>query len=501
MWRALVLLVLAVGIAAADGPRTTAFGFDHTLHDRNLVVSGGEALACGRCHNENKGKLVGKPGHSACFGACHGPVPKAPARGAKIATGDKQRVCENCHSEAALAAKFTGKLAASYPPYTIDPDFSVAFGHKQHAAVTCTQCHDVRDKPAKLTVHARCSSCHDGSGAAGHGPAMSTCTGCHPQAVGKPQPAELAAVINSVTSTFSHPRHASRGALGKDCATCHAPIRGTNDTQLPRPTVASCGIGGCHDAKAAFATTAACTRCHDRAPGDRFDVWRPTQRFEHHGNHEQVVKTQPCSSCHRLTTTGEVHVGGHAPCAECHADDFGARRPRICGACHNSTEPWRRLVTDRAPPERTEFGATLDHAKHTGECTSCHTLRTASSNLRTSRGHAACTGSGCHAAANGAVPHLTECTACHQLGLADTREAARMKAPWTVRAAFDHDTHRTTKNGNELACGACHTDLSGADVLALPTPKKATCLACHDTNKTAFKVTGTTCKRCHGGKN
>jgi predicted CXXCH cytochrome family protein len=67
-----------------------------------------------------------------------------------------------------------------------------------------------------------------------------------------------------------------------------------------------------------------------------------------------------------------------------------------------------------------------------------------------------------------------------------------------VRDKFQHATHRTTQNGNELSCTSCHDDLKGNDLLALPTPKKAACVLCHDTNKQAFKVTGTDCKRCHG---
>ena len=69
-----------------------------------------------------------------------------------------------------------------------------------------------------------------------------------------------------------------------------------------------------------------------------------------------------------------------------------------------------------------------------------------------------------------------------------------------MRAKFQHATHELTQNGNELACKACHTDLGGNDLLALPTPKKDTCVACHDANKQAFKVTGTTCRRCHGAR-
>ena len=94
---------------------------------------------------------------------------------------------------------------------------------------------------------------------------------------------------------------------------------------------------------------------------------------------------------------------------------------------------------------------------------------------------------------------MDDCKACHALGLAAARDAARANAPWSVRAQFDHTTHAKTQNGNELACHACHTTLSGTNLVELATPQKATCLPCHDEGKTAFKLTGTTCKRCHVG--
>jgi hypothetical protein len=196
--------------------------------------------------------------------------------------------------------------------------------------------------------------------------------------------------------------------------------------------------------------------------------------------------------------SGEVRVVGHAPCVECHTDDFGARKPKTCGACHNSTEPWRKLIADRGPPPQTEFGASLDHSKHQAECSTCHMLRTETAELRTSRGHHSCTGNGCHAAKGGAAPQITDCAACHRVGLAAERATTRINAPWSVRAKFQHATHRTTQNGNELSCTSCHASLAGNDLLALPTPKKDACVLCHDANKQAFKVTGTSCSRCHG---
>lgn len=495
-----VLLVLLVGTARADDLRPTATGFDHIFHDRNLIVKGTDALPCAKCHTEQKGKLVGKPGHSACFGACHGPAPVAPKRGGKLVFGERAKVCMNCHAEAAQATPYPGKLKAAYPPYGNDPDFNIMLGHQQHGTVACTQCHDMRANPPKRQPHDRCAGCHDGAATRGHGPAMSKCMTCHPQAVGNPTPPELAVVRDSVSATFSHAKHASRGTAGKDCMTCHAAIKTTDDTQLPRPTMQSCGIGACHDGKAAFATTQACTRCHTEAP-DRYEVERPTSRFLHTAAvHADTVAKRPCIACHALGPRGDTLVTGHASCADagCHDDEFAQRRPKFCGACHNATEPWRPLVADRAPAERTEFGAMLDHDKHPKDCARCHSLRTASAQLRPPRGHAGCTGSGCHAAKSGPVPTLETCSGCHREGLASARDAARLRAPWSVRATFDHATHAKGRDGAALPCTSCHTMLPGTDLVALPTPAKASCAPCHD-GKASFKLTGTSCTRCHPG--
>ena len=483
--KALVVLVVLGALVHAE-PRTTAIGFDHTVHARNVDVSAAAPIACTHCHEQKAGRLLGHPGHAACFGACHGPPPPAAKRGAKLAIDpDRMKLCTNCHAEAALVAPFAGTLAVPYPPYRIDRDFNLVLGHAKHHEVACTQCHDpVTAKPP--VPHARCAGCHDGKAKAF---AMTTCEQCHPPAVGKPQPPELAAVQNTVTAIFSHGAHAARGGAGKDCATCHAKVRESDSSELPRPTAADCAR--CHDGKQAFGVTASCAKCH-AAPTDAFLVDRPETRFRHDAGHAALLASEPCTTCHLLDAkTGQVRIAGHDACTQCHAEDFGLRHPKKCGACHNATEPWRHLRADRSLPDSTEFGASLDHTKHTGACTTCHSLRTPTTQLRTPRGHTACLGSGCHAASGGAAPQLANCTACHRLGLAADRLAKRIADPWSVRLGFDHASHK------DAACTACHTALDGP-LVTLATPAKATCAPCHDGAR-AFKLTGTTCRRCHTG--
>jgi len=474
------LLAVALVVLAASTVAARPAGYDHLVHARNLDVKGHEALACARCHSASKGKVAAKPGHAACFSSgCHGAPPAKVKRGTKLVFGERESVCRACHDE--------NSAAVSYPPYANDPDFNITFGHLQHAAAACTQCHDMRDRAPRRAPHERCAGCHDGKTTR----AMSDCASCHPPAIGKPEPPALAVVHDSVTATFSHAKHASRSAMGKDCTTCHAPIKATNDTQLPRPTMQSCGVVQCHDSKAAFATTGPCTRCHTKPP-ERFEVFRDADdaRFSHGGPHARVVAVRTCGGCHTLGPRGDTLIAGHDACVDCHAADFAERKPTKCAACHMANEPWRHLTADRPSPDRTEFGVSIDHDDHPRTCARCHSLRTTTAQLRPPRGHASCTGANCHVAKAGPHPSLDDCTACHRQGRAAAREQSRLAAPWSVRAAFDHATHAGE-------CTSCHTDLSNEDVLKLATPAKATCLPCHDTGGTAFKLTGTTCTRCH----
>lgn len=466
-------------------------GFEHNLHERDWNTAGNEKpIPCTRCHTLQNGLLVGRPDHAACFGTCHGPAPaKGVAKQKLVIREDQARMCSNCHAPAALEKPFEKKLAVPYPPYA-PSDFALAANHKSHAQIACASCHVA----AKTAPHRRCLGCHDGSTGANKAFAMTTCQPCHTPGSGTPLPPHLAEPVNTVTSAFSHQKHAARGGKGAQCLTCHAEIIETNDSILPRTKASACATSGCHDGAPVFAITASCTRCHTTAPA-KYEQKPLTVRFTH-ATHENTGLS--CTGCHPISAGSEVITAGHAPCVTCHADDFQKRDPQYCSACHNSTEPWRKLIADRAPAQRTEFGASLDHSKdaHKRDCKTCHSLATAGSQLRPPRGHKACTGGACHAANSGPDPKLGACEGCHQLSLAKTRTAQRVAAPWSVRATFSHATHTRAKDGSELACAACHTDLGAGSIVSMPTPPKSACVGCHD-GATAFKISGTGCMRCH----
>lgn len=445
-------------------------GFDHTQH----ATQTGDALTCVQCHPTTKTSLRA-PAHAQCFGACHGPLPTAKAPALK----GRETVCAACHAQPAATDKAT---LAARPQ--IDPDFVLVVGHKRHAPVACASCHPT--KPA--APHVRCAGCH--TGGEGKGTTMALCTSCHVLGDHVDSPAEQARV--RVTTAFSHPKHAARGTK---CATCHT--TDTDASDLPNATAETCAIAGCHDAKAAFPTTAACTRCHQDVPAIKFVVARPERAFSHE-QHLPVVAFVTCSTCHPIAKSGEVGIANHTVCATCHAEDFGSRTPRTCGACHDATEPWRKLVPDRPSLPASDFGASLDHGKHPSSCATCHSLTTAATQLRPPRGHASCTGKSCHAVSAGPAPQMASCGSCHELGLSAQREAQRQAAKWSVRETFSHAKHERASDGNPLPCVACHLDMRGADLMSLATPPKSACVPCHD-GKTSFKLTGTGCTRCHPG--
>jgi hypothetical protein len=492
---ALATLASLAGRAAAQA-RTSATGFDHIVHDGRITVLGKPSLACTACHSVTAaGALVGRPGHKACLGACHAWTPPKPGVALALSE-DVEQVCMTCHAQTDLGKP---RPAVAYPPYAIEPDFPMTISHATHASATCEQCHATPGTKAPAArPHARCIGCHPAATAPSTGPApMASCTSCHIAAYGaNALPRLVRGPLAVGTAGYSHTRHASRApASAVGCATCHVAITTATGLELTPPTAAQCATAGCHDAKGAFAITERCTSCHTSAPKTHAEIARPTARFAHDA-HAARLALDACVTCHALDSRGEPAVSSHAGCTSCHAADFGAREPITCGACHASTEPWRPLVADRLPAPRSELGARMNHAAHaTLDCARCHTLTTATRELRPPRGHGACTGSGCHTrtrTAGAPEPTLDACATCHALGLERARVEERTGAPWSVRARFRHDAHAAE------TCTSCHDGVAAStDASTLPAPRKPACAPCHD-GKRACKMTGHGCAKCHG---
>lgn len=454
-------LLVTIGVLTGVlGGRAASDGFDHQTHDRALTASRGTQLACTNCHAITNRLVRGRPDHAGCFIAgCHVFAPGASDRA----------LCTACHTAPRATAQTVRRQLIDRRGDRL------VFGHNAHAAVPCAACHD---RATRSPPHRRCVSCHDGKPAAlGGGPPIAECRSCH--ALAAVTPPRMAPARVAVTTAFSHARHAPRA----ECAACH-PDATTASAELARPTAQSCAAARCHDGKRAFGIIERCRPCHQDAGG--LSTARPLARYQHASPPHAAAA--PCTSCHAVAANGRVASVGHRACSGCHAADFGLAAPTICGACHTATEPWRALIADQLPPDRSEFGTTLEHVKHSGECVTCHALATASRQLRTLRGHDGCAAASCHGKA--VAPAMTDCETCHKLGLEHARERARGEALWSVRRRFVHGPHRAT------ACTACHSDVTAPTVLSLATPTKQTCIGCHD-GSTAFKATGTGCRRCH----
>lgn len=485
-WSLIVLLCWLGWPTLSQAQRTAAvpspaIGFDHLYHSQKIDISGAPAIDCLQCHPQQNGVLQARPDHRACFGACHGAPPTRATAATRAAAEPK--VCGACHSLPGYRVAF--------PPYLVERDFGIALSHLAHNASPCIACHraataNIRLKRTSAAPHARCTPCH-GNTADGQRFAITDCARCHIQAFGPTARPVLAIGALPVTGAFRHEQAAHRGT---SCVTCHRATPSSANDLLAPPTKTTCATSRCHDGKAAFATTAMCARCHQNAPIGTFVVARPTQRYNHGAHETRAGIAQACADCHR-NGSNEPSAPTHDTCVACHADDFASLTPKICGACHQSTEAWRHLPADQRPLATSEFGAQLDHRTHPAPCTSCHTLTTATTELRPARGHSACIS--CHQTQ--AKPRITECAACHVRGLAAQRISQRVAAAWSTRTVFSHRSHASATP--QASCSDCHTITpTTGNTLEFPAPPKAACATCHDGAR-AFSVTSTQCRRCH----
>ncbi len=497
---ATALIAIFIAFSVARTPSATAQpsaaitnpnDFDHAVHSKRTQLSGGAEIACASCHPLRDGLLRSRPNHATCFGSCHATAPTRATAAIRFAAEPK--LCGACHR--APQPNVATKYRLPLPPDAADHDFGLALSHQAHSSATCQACHrtgaaNAAKANVTLVPHARCIQCHRAVTVETTF-AITECGRCHTNAFGPGSRPVIASGLLAVTKAFSHQPLAHRQA---PCATCHRAVSTSTADVLDPPTMVSCGTSNCHDGKTTFATTQACSRCHQEAPSRTFTIARPTKRFSHaaHNTPARLAGNNPtpCTSCHR-NGNNEPTPPPHDACSPCHASDFASPQPIICGACHQSTEPWRALTADQRPLPTSEFGAQLDHRSHVAPCTTCHTLTTATTELRPARGHSSC--SSCHR--DQATPRLTQCTGCHQPNLAVMRNQQRVTAAWSTRRQFDHGAHGRAVAPSQ--CSDCHTATAqSGEIAAYPTPPKAACARCHNGQR-AFSVTSTECRRCH----
>ena len=507
--------------APADRP---ALGFDHLSHDGHVAVSGAPPIACDKCHVlDRRGRVTGRPDHSACYGACHGPLPPRRRPGKPYPIDEERRfICSSCHSPTAIARVEAGsadKLTVFYPPYGRERDYGIALSHAAHDQATrdrggCLVCHIDPGAPPPprarkpRPAHDRCIVCHQPGSAE---LPIGACTTCHPAAFGYASRPHRDPGPYPVTSKFSHRNHRERGPgeSADPCRTCHVAITTTTGNEIPSPTTSVCA--SCHDGSRAFSTHGTdCRRCHE-APRERITRHVQTQLWFSHRDHQKRGLTNSCRDCHRLDAAGLPlpTAADHSPCADagCHREEFSSPTPTICRTCHVGSEPWRPLHAERRPAPRTEFGARFAHLTHLGgdrplisaPCTSCHREKSATRDMRLPRDHRACAGPDCHQSQGKVAPDLDDCGGCHALGIVAKKLRVCASKPWSVRGRFRHQPHIFEPGTNKpVDCSECHRDVATSTTIdTIGAPTKAQCLRCHD-GETAFKVTGHNCARCHG---
>lgn len=451
---------------------------DYSLRGHQLKAEN-EPFLCADCHPAD----ITKFDQQICL-ECHARINMTFMLEHKVTFGDN---CLECHDGVdrfgndfdhnIFAFKLTGK----------------------HAAVKCSQCHvNATTLEALQATSQDCFSCHQADDPH-KGSLDADCASCHSPNGWKPSSFDhnrsvfkLDGAHVNVDCKKCHLDNAFKGTP-KDCFSCHKQID---------PHMGQLGT--------------ACEKCHQT------DDWRKTT-FNHSvtafplmGRHVNVG----CKQCHK----NGVYKGTSKDCSSCHADVHGGQFGQDCSRCH-APDAWKPAHFDH---DMTGFKLTDSHKnvnckschvngvfKNTPkDCFSCHAAKDAHQG-RFGRDCGAChkptkwldakfdhnatvfplTGkhsalacNQCHQSGKFKIP--TDCVSCHaepafHAGAFGTNCAqCHLPSGWTPAPFIG--THPTELGQNFLdhhgaTCKTCHTI----------TVKDFTCLACHESNPIAPKVTAT----------
>ena len=341
-------------LACHDGVDRYGKAFDHA---KTYALAGGHAgVSCGACHKSATTPAQLQATSTECV-SCHA--------SRDVHEGRLGTSCAACHT------------SATWTDATIDHDRTRYKLQGQHVGVLCESCHTdrhwtgigmtCRSCHAKDDPHARqfpgdCASCHATSGwknvAFDHATtrfalvdahAKPACVACH---------AKGRYVGTSRSCSGCHAgddKH--RGALGKDCASCHKATVWTDakfdhDKAAFQLSGAHLGVTclKCHKGGVYKGTPKTCSACHSSpaSHGSAYDsgcaschttkAWLPgsftashTFPKAHHGAdgvcskcHPSSWTTYSCARCHSNATMSEHHKEvpnfSLTTCASCHPD-------------------------------------------------------------------------------------------------------------------------------------------------------------------------------------
>lgn len=238
---------------------------------------------------------------------------------------------------------------------------------------------------------------------------------------------------------------------------------------------------------------------------------------EHVGDSGEIRKLNggkllECQDCHAVDKSNQFKVqrpglDNHAPCDQCHSDEFYKEPGDFCTVCHQSVDP---LIEAQSPlgeyPRRAvaaQLVSAFNHQVHLEgarvklegkqlDCGNCHTVESQDSPYATFPKHANC--APCHSEV--VSPVLDDCDGCHS---DDGPGKKRGFIQNDIR--FTHGKHQTDKAGKPISCETCHYGVpksSSSRDLNLPLMKD--CAKCHeDKTKTPDRVRISECGVCHTG--
>ncbi|MCI0521428.1 MAG: hypothetical protein L0Z70_14365 [Chloroflexi bacterium] len=439
-----------------------------------MLAQGQRAIACRPCHTDHRGAQAGltvlevdRFPHLDAAGFA--------LNGHQVMDNGVNFTCQDCHGE--LIAPF--ELAACRDCHA-QREGEYMTRHSQVFGEGCLDCHDGADRYGAAFDHNRLAFALQG----GH--EISACGDCH---AGARTAADLRAAPQECSACHLED-DAHQGALGADCAACHAPTAWEEATfdhersAFPlRGAHLQAVCAGCHRDKLFKGAPQTCFDCHaqDDEHGGQFgqdcaachtpEDWEQVT-FDHNrsafplaGKHLEVE----CEGCHR----DNLFQGTPQACYDCHAEDdeHGGRFGQDCAACH-TPETWEEATFDHA---LADFQLTGAHGNVA--CEDCHRDGVFEGTPQTC--------AGCHA---GPAFHQglfdSDCAACHD------------SQAWRP-ARFDR-SHRFPINhgeGGASTCTTCHPN----------SLRVYTCYGCHE--HTQSNIAGkhneegisdfSNCVRCH----
>jgi hypothetical protein len=247
----------------------------------------------------------------------------------------------------------------------------------------------------------------------------------------------------------------------------------------------------------------------------------------HTGNNPQIRGWQgrglQCVDCHaaadvkagRVARPGGSPTGPsiqqHAPCDDCHRDEFAKPPGPLCKVCHVSVDPMvKGASVMKAFPDTgivQSLASTFSHRAHLDaskmeaavgahvSCTDCHE-RDATTGTPILPSHKQCLT--CHdkaQTAKRALP-MERCDGCH---LRRDVEIARGRIFITGDLRFSHQRHETDQAGATIACTMCHENVADSSTREdMAVPAMARCAQCHeDAGRSPDRVRMARCGVCH----